>query len=340
MFCDTFVIPITITGGFVNIAPQLLIAKYARTWTEMSATGGLVQQVWRFLVNGDLVYTVAPGAPSPCPIPKIALSGKAVHFVGSIDYARNCQTGVFSARIDLVYLCGKFSHGPLSPAPITPDPNPDIDYAFVGPTPFVWGVGAPPVGIVTGESVRSTRVDLTAIPGLWQCLSEEPVLQGALDNVALYCPCADPTVPPGTSPWTEQKLTFAYGACMPTSPFTFMALPFPTLAPTGFSVMSLGTHALPITTFPDSRSVHFYFAVGSAPDPCVTGALPIHIINGVSTVGPLIGIGTPPPPGIAQPSHALLDIENTLVIIGVPPYTSLGYGALFLATQVWSLDLP
>ena len=301
VFCDTFVIPITITGGFVNIAPQLLIAKYARTWTEMSATGGLVQQVWRFLVNGDLVYTVAPGAPSPARFPRLRCRGRR-STSSAPSTTRAIAKRESSRRASIWCICAESSrtvHSARRRSP--PIPIPTSTTRSSAPRPLCGSRRA-------ARRDRDRRIGPQHAgrphgdPGIVAMPVGGAGPPGALDNVALYCPCADPTVPPGTSPWTEQKLTFAYGACMPTSPFTFMALPFPTLAPTGFSVMSLGTHALPITTFPDSRSVHFYFAVGSAPDPCVTGALPIHIINGVSTVGPLIGIGTPPPP--ASPSRA------------------------------------
>lgn len=337
VFCDTYLVICNVAGA-VNTS-GLLIAKYARTWVEAGAAGP-PRQVWRFLVNGDFSYNLSPPISSPCPIPAIALAGRTVHYVGSLDYSRDCATGAVTAALALVHLCGDFVHATWSPQPIAPNPNPNFVYALVGPTPFVWGGGAPPAGPFMGDAVRSTNYNLTATPLQWTCLSELPELNGVLMNAAQYCPCASPTVPPGPAQWTQQTINFTYGACPPPLAQAYGGLVLPPLVPTGLSALPLGGWALPPTIFPGSRRIHTYFGFAQAPDPCIPIAFPFHIVNGVMTSGHSPpGIVSPPPPGTTFTSQNFLDLENTLVFIGGPPFVAIGYGGLFLASQVWSLNL-
>jgi len=337
VFCDEFIVPVTIAGPTVTVGPGILLAKYIRTWTELSATGAPTQ-VWRFLVNSDLTYVLSATSTTPCPVPKTAFGGISVHLCGQLDYARVCPTGPFTASISLSHLCGDFEHNTWSPKAISPNPNPDTVYAFVGPLPFLWGGGPPASGPVIGDAVRSTAYSFTATPSFWTCLSEGPVVAGDLANIAPYCPCSAPGGV-GISPWTQQALSFLYSACPAVAPMAFGLIPFPPLVPTGLSALPLGTWVLPPTTFPGTRRLHHYFGLASSPDPCVSGSLPFHIVNGVMTSG-ATGNVIPPPPNTPFTSTVFLDLENTMILISGPPFITIGFGGFFLATRVWSLNCP
>lgn len=330
VFCDTYLMGISIAGT-VNVGPSLMLLKYARTWDEVG-TPGTIQQVWRFLINGDLTYN-GPFT-TPCPVPKIAAAGLPVHYVGHVDYARDCSTGAWSAAISLVHLCGDFMHAPWSPQQMT-NPNPNIVYAFVGPTPFAWGPVIPPQGALLGDAVRATSYSFLP-PTMWQCLSEDGVVGGNLVNAAPYCPCA--TNPPGAMMWTSQQLNFFYSGCSPVAA-SFQGLNFPPLAPTGMAAIPLGTWGLAPGSFPGSRRLNTYWGLSFSPDPCTPNGFPIHIVNGVMTSSGDMGIVTPPPPFAPYTSVDFLDLENTLILVGGPPFVAIGYGGLFLASQIWSLNL-
>jgi len=335
VFCDTYILIVNITGT-VTIN-GLLVGKYLRTWDEVGTTG-TPRQVWRFLINGDLTYTLTPPVGTPCPVPKIAAGGMAVHFDGHIDYARDCGTTLFSSSVSMAHLCGDFEHASWSPNPIPANPNPDTVYAIVGPLPFVWGAGAPPAGPLLGDAVRSVNYNLVASPAIWQCESEVATLGGAIANIAQYCPCANAALPPGPTPWTEQQLNFQYG-CNAALGSAYTSLAFPPLVPTGLSAIPIGGWAMPAGTFPNSRRLHPYFGIAHSPDICVAGALPFHITYGVMTSFGPPGTVTPPPPGATFTSIHFLDLENTLVLVPGAPFVAIGFGGLSLASRVWSLNL-
>ncbi|NJM60933.1 MAG: hypothetical protein HC849_13130, partial [Oscillatoriales cyanobacterium RU_3_3] len=50
--------------------------QYSRTWL-VTDSSGLLNQVWRFLVNGDLTRYPAAG-PQPCPVPPCPVSAPEV----------------------------------------------------------------------------------------------------------------------------------------------------------------------------------------------------------------------------------------------------------------------
>ncbi|MBL8695355.1 MAG: hypothetical protein JNJ88_14775 [Planctomycetes bacterium] len=330
VFCDIFVMNISIAGPTpVN---GLLIAKYARTWIEPGTTG-VTRQVWRFLVSGDLNYTVPATGTSPCPFPKSAFAGNSVHFTGSIDYALDCGTVNFRSAVQLTHLCAQYEHASWSPKPFGTPINPDTVYAFVGPLPFVWGGGAPPAGALIADSERSTRYNLTVSPLQWDCLNEEQVVNGNLATVAPYCPCS--SGPMGPAMWWQQNLTFSY-ACGPAINGTYTGISVPPLEPTGLSANPLGNWALGPAAFPNTRRLWVEFGFAVSPDNC-TNNLPFHVVTGVMTQGPA---GTVIDPfGIAQTSTIFLDLQNTLVLVGGPPFVAIGFGGASLASQTWALNL-
>jgi hypothetical protein len=335
VFPDIYIIGLGINGT-VNINPTVMIAKYARTWREVSPLGVVGRQVWRFLVNADVMYQLPAGATSPCPYPKVAFLQKPCHFIGSVDYSRDCLTGTWSASVNLTYLCGDFMHPTFSVNPITPNPNLDHMYSFVGPLPFLWGFGAPPAGSSIADSVRADNYNLGVSPLLWQPLSEVPTAPGGiLANVTQYCACLDPSGP-SVPRWYQQKLNFQYG-CIPTAN-SWSAIPWAPLMPTGLSAFPLGTWAVPAGTFPGAETVSLYMGAATAPDPCVAG-FPFHLVTGVGTTGgDLAIVDTLTFPGGPVTTTDFLDLENMLVLIGGPPYVAIGIGGLFLSSELWSLN--
>ncbi|MFN0204736.1 MAG: hypothetical protein ACKVS6_00295 [Planctomycetota bacterium] len=337
-FCDVFLSQITITG-LVNTNPALLISKYSRTWFEITPTGAQ-RQVWRFLINVDINYIVPATATAPCPYPKTALNGLACHFIGSLDYARDCGTaGAFSAAINLTHLCGDFMHNQFSLQPITPNPNPNHMYSFVGPTPFIYGFAPVPSGVITADAVRSNRYNFVTSPLQWDCLTEVPVTPGGLlSSQQQHCACEDPTQP-SLPLWTNQTLNFNYGCNFP-GPLPFSLMPFFLAPATGLRCLTLGRYAVPAGSYPGPESVNLYMGLATSQDPCVANAFPFHLITGVGTVGGdqafIVNqqISTAP-----IPTTQFLDLENVLVLIGGPPYIAIGIGGIFLSTQLWQLNM-
>lgn len=329
LFCDVYIIQVGV-GGIAPIAPGLLVGRYTRTWEETNTAGTVARQVWRFLINADLNYILTATSTAPCPFPKNAFGGNPIHFMGSLDYARDCQSGQWSAAINMTHLCGDFMHNSFSAQPITPNPNPNHMYSFAGPTPFIWAPSGAPSGPAFGTSARSINYNFTVSPLLWQCFTEVPINQGILQNVANYCPCtAFPGVPP-TPAWIQQQLNFSYG-CNPTIPGQYTDIPWPPLVPTGLSTFQLGRYAN--AGYPAGECISLYFGLASAPDPCGT-LFPFHVVMGIGTIGGDLAII----PNSPVASNRFLDLQNVNILIGGPPFIAIGMGGLFLSTMLWSLN--
>src|SRR5688572_30645399 len=85
VLCDVALISVNIQLPGNNIS-GFLVGKYSRSWGDLSTP--VFGQVWRFLVNGDLLCT--SGTPiTPCTtiLPRCAALNIPVHFDGHIDYA-------------------------------------------------------------------------------------------------------------------------------------------------------------------------------------------------------------------------------------------------------------
>jgi hypothetical protein len=258
-----------------------------------------------------------------------------VHFIGSLDYSRDCATGTWRAAINLTYLCEAFMHGTMSVRPNPVGTNVNLVYSFVGPVPFNWGVGAPPVGPTIADSVRTTRYNLGVSPFLWTCLSEMPTFGGLLTNNVQYCACEQaPGI--GAPAWTQQTLQFKYG-CSSAVSQNYNSVPWAPLLPTGLSAFNLGTYATPPGVFPGTESVSLYMGVATAPDPCANG-FPIHLVTGVGTSGGDLAIVDSITTGGPITTTEFLDLENMLVLIGGPPFIAIGLGGIFLSTSIFSLN--
>lgn len=330
IFCDIFVMNVSIAG--VTPVSGLLIGKYARTWTEVSPIFP-PRQVWRFLVSGDLSYAVTATSVAPCPFPKTALGGNTVHFTGSIDYAFDCLTAQWQSAIQLTHLCAQFEHASWSPKPFGTPTNPDTVYAFVGPLPFAWAPAPPPAGLLVADSERTTRYNLVSTPLQWDCLSDDQVVNGTLANIAPYCPCSNGPV--GPAAWWQQNLNFS-SVCNPVAGGAYSGISVPPIAPTGLAANPLGSWTGGPLAFPGSRRLWVEFGFAVSPDTC-TGNLPFHIVTGVMTDGPLATLVDPN--GNVVTSNIFLDLQNTLVLVGGPPFVAIGFGGISLASKTWALNL-
>jgi len=144
---------------------------YSRTWYE--GNSATPTQVWRYLVNGDMIP--ASLAAGPCAVPPCSTGSNArVRFSGYIDYAVDCLTGVRSNAWMITHGCDAVDHAPGYPrAGVF---HPDRYYTFVGPSVgFVPGI-VPTIeaGVATQESVR--RWDrMPGTTGGATCQHDEPL---------------------------------------------------------------------------------------------------------------------------------------------------------------------
>lgn len=169
-------------------------AHYARNWMEQTSPAPPPNtEVWRFLLNGDLVpssFLVQQFGNNNCVVPRCFFSFQRVHFWGYIDYARDCQTGQFAAAWALKHGCDNYEHGPGSLRPGVF--HPDDSYVFLGPSAgfvtFPAIVPPPSVGPIIQEDVR--RNGWETAPAI--CRFEERVEGGVFQTIREFCPCALP----------------------------------------------------------------------------------------------------------------------------------------------------
>lgn len=283
---------------------------YSRTWLE-TAPGGVGLQVWRFLVNGDLIPR--SGLPVPCPVPPcVTAFGGRVRFTGYIDYAQDCITEAWQFAWMLNHSCDLIDHHPGFPR--AGAFHPDRAYTFVGPAagfvpapllPFEGTVGSafedirridyPPPGVVGPilcEYEERMTYSLNPFQQLCLCMAGPP--QYSIASMSLNGVC-------GTSVFT------------PGGPF----LP-------GFISMGIGTWTVP-ATFPGVERLRWNTGGYDYIDPC-TGTTRHEVFFGVTTMDgyPATQLLTPGPAGPLPP--VFIDQSNSLTNAGVTvmnvPYIS------------------
>jgi hypothetical protein len=344
VLCDHWLINLSITAppAVAIVGAQFLVAKYSRTWVEFPVAGAAPIQVWRFLVNGDLVYSLSTAAGAGCPIPLSALPpfNLPVHYVGNVDYAFNCATGGWQVAYTLTHWCGPESHAPFSQRPLAAAAGwPKRTYHFVGPANFVFGLCPPPSGPVVAESAR-TSVGLLNPFIPYTCMNETQVIQGVLADVNQNCVCFDPTPlgpPPRYMHQTLNTYEFCAGVAAPIVSFGGFGIPF---MPTGLRALMLGSW-LPVAAggYPGNKCVSVYLGVLDSPGVCPPLPPPpgsnLHAVTGIGTTGGnMVQLLDSPTPAIAP--LEFLDLQNMLVL--TPAGFQIGIGSLFASEKVWNLN--
>ncbi|MBI3844175.1 MAG: hypothetical protein HY292_05990 [Planctomycetes bacterium] len=167
-------------------------AQYSRTWVVSTVPGTVPDvQVWRFLLNGDLVPSTSlptgnPSVFAPC----MPAFGNKMHVWGYIDYAGTCIASgpTFSVAWALNHGCDSSAHGATSTRPGAFHAS--RSYTWVGPsagfvidpvnTTFSNGTAAP-----NQDSIRKNR--WTAIPSI--CSFREPLQISSVIPQGALCPC-------------------------------------------------------------------------------------------------------------------------------------------------------
>jgi hypothetical protein len=293
---------------------------YSRTWFESAPTTRY--QVWRFLLNGDLLPTAAAGLP-PCPVPKCApLNGNRVRFTGYIDYALDCTTGAFSFAWMLTHVCDFIDHDPAFPRGGAF--HPDRAYTFVGPgVGFVPGPVQPiETGPMTFEALRKFDVPPPGTVGPVNCAFEEKLANGSINPLQQLCLCS----PNGTTAQWSQAFLQANGGCgsfAQTIPGTV-----------SFLSMGIGAWTNP-NVYPGPQPLRWNFGFYDTFDAC-TGVTDQEIFFGVTTFKGFqafeitsAGIGAPLPATFVDQVNSM-QFPGGVVIENLP----------FRSDKVLNLNVP
>lgn len=341
LFCDLFVSQIFL-GPPLPAAGSLVVMKYSRTWMENSSNGP--RQVWRFLINTDIVFAAGGAGASPCPMPPCAqvtiTPARPVHFIGNFDYAYECNTNSWGAWFTLVHYCGYFMHGPSSqrPLPAALSHN-DRMYAIAGPVPFTFGATTFPFGFMSADSQRTTDIDLNAIPLLWDCKRENAIAGSLCGSVTAFCPCA-PTSTTSGPLWGGFAIGWSV-ICNANALSSLVPVTMNPYLPTGMGILGLGTFSGPAGAFPGTREVEAWIGLASGPDPCgTTFSLPFHIVTGTSHHSGDPGTTFPNDSFISVTTDRFFDFQNMLIPNpSAPGGMQMGIGSLFGSSQVWGVCL-
>lgn len=172
--------------GYVN-------AFYTRNWQE-SPVPGQILNVWRFVINGDMLPTpLLPAGACNRPACLVPTPGgyTRVYFSGYIDYALDCATNTWQVALALSHECDSIHHQPgtARPAPGA-GLHPTRSFAIVAPgATFVPSVSGPRSdGPVTAEAIRWNN---WTSPPPQACTFEEPVNGGFFaQNEFCFCSAA------------------------------------------------------------------------------------------------------------------------------------------------------
>lgn len=328
--CDYAIMQIDVLAGSAG-APVMsgtFYAKYARTFTEFDPATGQATQVWRWLVNGDFIYTPTAVAGAPCPVPATGVNGRPVHFFGSVDYRCGGGSGTtlnpYSVRFDLSHLPRCISNAPWSARPLPPVSTAgNRSYHLVGPAPFSFSPAPPPEGFVPGESVRSSRVSWSNFN--YTCLNEQR-MQGQIQTAGFRCLCG-PGAGVGVRRYADQ--TFAGRVTCGGTTVPFNSVPLPGITPTGTIALNLGSYA-------NGTRLTVYWGIFQYTDLC-TQEGPFHVVagSGTSSAGGYRFFNTQNPTGGLL--RSAVDLGNAQLLNPFPP--AIGWGAPYVSTVVWNFSL-
>ena len=163
-----------------------LKAYYSRTWQEFPVVGAPPIQVWRFIVNGDLLPTVSLGN-GPCIKPACLSQFTRCYFSGYMDYAFDCSTSVWKVSFAVSHECDSIHHrvGTARPAPSTGF-HASRSFSIVGPAAGFVPANAGPRsdGPITADAVRWNNWT----PPPQSCTFEEPA-NGVFQALNEFCFC-------------------------------------------------------------------------------------------------------------------------------------------------------
>lgn len=168
-----------------------LKAFYSRTWQEFPVVGAPPIQVWRFVVNGDLLPTTLLPV-GPCRKPACTSNYTRVYFSGHMDYAFDCSSGGWKVSFAISHECDAIHHQPgtARPAPAG-GLHASRSFSIVGPgSTFVPANAGPRSdGPITAEAVRWNNWT----PPPQSCTFEEPA-NGVFmaQNEFCFCTAAGP----------------------------------------------------------------------------------------------------------------------------------------------------
>ena len=323
--CDMARVKVTMTPttlGGPNFAGKL-VAKYSRTWRLSNGN-----QVWRFLLNGDVKYGNSIGT-FGCPQPP---NQGPQHFIGHIDYTCSSFAVQPDISLSLSLLPGCISHGPLSERPLTgAAAHPGTSYHLVTPAGFNWLAATAPEGRTVAEAVRPAS-EGDCFPSTYKCLTEIPVRDGEIASSFRNCLCQSFI----NGPWTHQKIS-GEGDCQG-APLAYKSVSgFDPAVPTGLVTLPLGRWSGNSWMNDVELSVHFgYFRLV---EPC--GAVDEddpQRIHGVTTSGLKGKLFTPQ----LTAFKVFIDYQNHRVpSISPSPCLLLknGFGAPAYSSVVWNLNL-
>ncbi|MBI3844935.1 MAG: hypothetical protein HY292_09885 [Planctomycetes bacterium] len=203
-------------GANANLWTGSLIAHYSRTWLESSVPGPSPNTgVWRFLLNGDLTPTarvIQLYGQNTCAVPPCNATFGHFYVQGYVDYARNCQTGQWSAAGTVYHGCDAEVHGPTSGRPAPPSGFHTRSYSWVWPAagfvPYSSAVASPrSEGTAVSGAVRFN--DWRTRPGIAR--AEENVLSGEAVPVSELCNCTSAGSP--NSQYISTQISNGAAAC-------------------------------------------------------------------------------------------------------------------------------
>jgi hypothetical protein len=336
VLCDYWLFGLSITGATPadpTIPGAVLLGKYARTWQELTPLGPI--QVWRWLVNGDLPYGALPSSATLCKYPFATMPPTFLpaHYSGNIDYAFNCATGTWEVSMALTHLCVYEVHGPLSAVPLPiPAVTPPRTYHFVAPANFVFGPGPSPVGPILADAERESNFITTP----YTCLTENPIVQGFINDVFLDCHCGAPT--PVTPPLYHHQNLFATvvncGVALP-----IISVPIAPVLPTGLRFQNIGAWIAVAggQNYPGPMNIGHYMGLIDSPPMCIPpGALgTLNAVSGVGTVGGYGAFLYTSPAGTI-PFMKSIDLGNILTLPSLLP----ALGTIYISDRVWSMNTP
>lgn len=323
--CDMARVKVSVTpatAGGPNFEGKL-IAKYSRTWRISNGN-----QVWRFLLNGNMKYGPSIGI-FGCPTPPHA---DPSHYIGYIDYTCSPLSLSPNVALNLNHMPGCISHSTLSANPLAGfAAHNNTSYHLVTPNNFNWLTNAAIQGRTPDEAVRPASTG-NCFPSSYKCMTEIPIDDGEISNRFRNCLCQNFI----NGPWTHQDMK-GEGNCQG-SPMAYRTVGnFDPSIPTGLVTLPLGTWGGNSWVTGVELSAHFGYM--RLQDPCgVLQLVAPERVHGVTTYGQEGYLFTP-----SFTAHKVfMDLQNhKLPTLSPTNCINLinGFGAPAYSTVVWNVNV-